>query len=76
MDVIQDVFCCSACRNENFRQIYGFSIVFHTVNFTDELIYDKVTRQSYECTKCGKIYSNEEIEETLREFKKERRGKD
>ena len=76
MDVIQDVFCCSACQNASFRQIYGFSIVFHKVNFTDELIYDRVTRQSYECTKCGRIFPSEEIEEKLREFKKERRGKD
>ena len=76
MDVIQDVFCCSACHNVNFRPIYSFSIVFHTVNFSDELIYDRLTKESYECTQCGKIYSKEEIEEKLREFKKERRSKD
>jgi hypothetical protein len=76
MDVIQDVFCCGACHNVNFRQIYTFSIVFQTVNFSDELIYDKLTRESYECTQCGKIYPMEEVEERMREFKKERMGKE
>lgn len=74
MDVIQDFFCCSDCRNMNFRQVYSFSIVFHTVNFSDELIYDRLANESYECTQCGKIYSKEQVEEKLREFKQERRN--
>lgn len=76
MDVTRDFFSCSACQCRNFRQLYNFSIVFHTVNFSDDLIYDRLTEESYECTKCGMVYTKEEIEEQLRQFKKARRSSD
>ncbi len=76
MDAIRDFFSCSACRCRTFRQVYSFSIVFHTVNFSDDLIYDRVTEESFECTQCGKIYSKKEVEESLREFKRKRRSSD
>ncbi len=71
---IQDFFCCSKCRNKSFRSIFTFSVAFHTVNFSDELIYDRLTEEAYECTQCGKVYSKEEVEEKLQEFKKARRN--
>jgi hypothetical protein len=76
MDVIRDFFSCSACQCRTFRQVYRFSIAFHTVNFSDDLIYDRLTEESFECTQCGKIYSKEEVEEKLRQFKKMRRSSD
>jgi hypothetical protein len=76
MDVYRDFFSCSACECRTFRQIYSFSVVFHTVNFSDDLIYDRSTEESFECTRCGKVYSKEEVEAKLREFKRVRRGKD
>jgi hypothetical protein len=76
MDVIRDFFCCEACQSRAFRHVYTFSIVFQTVNFSDDLIYDRLTEESYECTQCGKIYSQEQIEEKLRGFKKIRRSRD
>ena len=76
MDVIRDFFSCSDCQCRTFRQVYSFSVVFHTVNFSDDLIYDRSTEECYECTRCGKIYSREDIEEKLREFKRVRRSSD
>ncbi|RJR48223.1 MAG: hypothetical protein C4576_08530 [Desulfobacteraceae bacterium] len=76
MKVMRDFFFCEECRCKAFRQVYTFSMAFQKVNFSDELIYDRVTEESFECTQCGKIYSREQVEERLREFKKSRRSRD
>jgi hypothetical protein len=76
MDVMRDFFCCETCQSKAFRQVYTFSMVFQTVNFSDDLIYDRLTEESYECAQCGKIYSKEQVEERLREFKQNRRSRD
>lgn len=76
MDPIRDFFICSACQNKSFRPIFTFSIVFRRVNFSDELIYDRITEEAYECTRCGKAHSKGEVEEKLLEFKRIRRSGD
>ncbi len=75
-DVIQDFFLCTDCQNRDFRQVFNFSLRFRTVNFSDEWIYDRLTDELYECTRCGMTFSKDEIEETLQKFKKERRSED
>jgi hypothetical protein len=73
MEFIQDHFCCDECENKDFKRIYKFSIQFHRVNFSDDLIYDRITDERYQCTKCEKIFTIKEIEERLAAFKKIRK---
>ena len=70
MELIEKYFECSECRNRSFKQIYNFLIRFHTVNFSDGLIYDRLTRETYECTQCGKSYTRNQIEDKLAHFKR------
>jgi len=74
MEVSHDYFLCDGCRNKNFTRIHSFSIRFYGVNFSDDLIYDKLTDELFQCTKCGKIFTKQQIEDVLAEFKKKRRG--
>jgi hypothetical protein len=74
MEVSHDYFLCDSCQNKNFTRIHSFSIRFYGVNFSDDLIYDKLTDEMFQCTKCGKTFTKEQIEDVLAEFKKKRRG--
>jgi len=76
MAEIQDYFLCENCANKDFKLVYNFSLRFHGVNFSDDLIYDRLVEEIYRCTKCDKVYSRKQIEEGLEEFKRERKGKD
>jgi len=73
MDDIQDYFLCDSCSNKDFRLVYNFSLRFHGVNFADDLIYDRLQEEIYECTKCKKAFTSQEIEEGLNKLKKRRR---
>ena len=73
MGSIEDYFFCDECENRDFKRIYNFSIRFHGVNFSDDLIYDKIVDERYQCTKCQKIFSIHEIEERLDAYKKKRK---
>ncbi len=70
MDSMQDYFLCDGCQNKDFRQIYNFSIRFHGVNFSEDLIYDKLTVEIFQCTKCDKTFTRDEIEQVLDEIRK------
>ncbi|MBN1101888.1 MAG: hypothetical protein JXL84_00590 [Deltaproteobacteria bacterium] len=73
MDAMQDFFRCGDCQNKDFRQVFNFSIKFRTVNFSDELIYDRITDEVYECTRCGRTFTRDEVERSLSNFKRNRR---
>jgi ribosomal protein L37AE/L43A len=73
MEVMQDYFICDSCKNKDFTRIYNFSMRFYTVNFSDELIYDKLTDEIYQCTRCNKTFTKEQIDNLLTEFKKKRK---
>ena len=73
MDDIQDFFLCDICSNKDFRLVYNFSIRFHRVNFSDELIYDRSVDEFYQCTECHKTFTKRQIEEGLAEIKKSRK---
>ncbi|MBU2497392.1 MAG: hypothetical protein KKE57_00675 [Proteobacteria bacterium] len=73
MGFVQDFFVCSSCQNKDFKRIYNFSIRFYGVNFSDDLIYDKRTEEIYQCTKCQKTFSVNEIEDGLAALKKKRK---
>ena len=74
MEYIQDYFSCDNCNNRDFKLIYNFSIRFYGVNFSDDLIYDRLTDEIYQCTKCLKTFTKPMIDEALTEFKKMRKG--
>ncbi len=76
MDETLDYFVCENCSNRDFKLVYNFFIRFHGVNFSDDLIYDKLTEKIYQCTQCDKTYTQKQIEADLNEFKKKRKGKD
>ena len=69
MDVIHEHFLCDDCECRDFKRIYNFSLRFHGINFSDDLIYDRLINEIYQCTKCQKTYSKEEIEEGLSKIK-------
>jgi ribosomal protein L37AE/L43A len=68
----RDYFMCDNCTNTTFKRVYTFSLRFHKVNFSEKLLYDKVIDETYQCTKCNKTFTREQIEEGLTELKKKR----
>jgi len=74
MELFHDYFVCDGCQNKNFTRIHSFSIRFYGVNFSDDLVYDKLADGLFQCTKCGKTFTNQQIEDVLAEFKKKRRS--
>ena len=73
MDDILDFFVCDSCSNKDFSPLYNFCLRFHGVNFSDDLIYDKLTEAKYQCAHCSKTFTIDEIEECLANFKRKRK---
>ena len=69
MEYIKEFFTCDECKNKDFKRIYSFSMGFHGVNFSDELIYDKIIDEKYQCTNCQKIFPITDIQDELAEIK-------
>jgi hypothetical protein len=74
MDYSEEFFLCDSCQNRDFIRIYNFALRFHGVNFSDELIYDRLTDEIYQCTKCQKTFTIHEVEQRLTEIKTKRRA--
>lgn len=70
-----DYFECDGCHSKDFVRVLNFCLRFHGVNFSDELIYDRVTAEAYKCLQCGKRFTVEEVDDKLAEFKDKRRRK-
>ncbi len=75
MSAIQDFFVCDECDNKDFKLVYNFSLLFHGVNFSDDLIYDKIIDERYQCTQCRKTFSKDQIETGLAELKRKHKKK-
>ena len=73
MEFLQDFFLCDDCQCKDFKRIYNFSLRFHGVNFSDDLIYDKLVNEIYQCIKCQKTFTKDQIEKRLAEFKQRRK---
>jgi DNA-directed RNA polymerase subunit RPC12/RpoP len=69
MDVINEFFECKECGGRDFLRIYHFSLRFHSVNFSDSLVYDRLVDEVYQCNNCKKTYSIDEIDEVLEAIK-------
>ena len=76
MGYIHEYFLCDGCECKDFKRIYNFSLKLHGVNFSEDLIYDKLTDEIYQCTKCMKTYTVEQVTEGLAEIKKKNKGTD
>ncbi len=76
MDLSQEYFLCDDCQNKDFKRIFNFSLRFHRINFSDELIYDRLTDDIYQCTKCSKTFTKDQIEEGLTMIKRKYKKKD
>ena len=66
MDIIKEYILCDNCKNNNFIRIYNFSVQFRRVNFSDDVLYDEVTEEIYQCTHCQKTFSKQQIVECIR----------
>ena len=75
MDFFQEYFLCDDCENKDFKRIYNFSLKFHTINFSDDLIYDRLTDEIYQCTKCNKTFTKHQVEKRLVMIIKEHKQK-
>ncbi|RLB42412.1 MAG: hypothetical protein DRH12_05780 [Deltaproteobacteria bacterium] len=73
MDEVVEFFKCDECESKDFQLVYSFSLRFHRVNFANQLIYDKILEETYQCTKCGKTFTKDDIEKGLDEIKKKYR---
>jgi len=73
MGDMSDYFSCDNCSNKDFKRVYNFYVRFHGVNFSDDLIYDKMTEEKYECTQCKKTFSKHDIEAGLSAIRSKRR---
>ena len=73
MDEIRDYFLCDSCQSKNFSLVYTFSIRFHGVNFSDDLIYDRIIEELYQCTHCQKTFTKEQVDKSLVEIRKSRK---
>jgi hypothetical protein len=69
MKVIHEYFLCDACEGKDFKRIYNFSLKFHGVNFSDDLVYDRITDEIYQCANCKKTFTNDQIEEGIQAIK-------
>lgn len=74
MKIVHEFFQCEDCEEKDFIRIYNFSLRFHSVNFSDSLVYDRLTDEIYQCVGCKKRYSLEQIEEGLEKIKKKHKN--
>ena len=70
MEGFKVFFLCDNCTNKNFKRIFNFSLLFHGVNFSNDLIYDELIEETYQCTKCQKVYTKKQIDDGLNNLKK------
>ena len=76
MDVIHEYFLCDSCECRDFKRIYNFSLRFHGINFSDNLIYDKLIEEIYQCAKCKRTFTKAQIEEGLEKIKIKHKNKE
>lgn len=76
MEIIHEFFQCEDCGSKDFKRIYNFSLRFHSVNFSDSLVYDRLIDEIYQCTECKKRYTIEQINDVLESIKKKHKNTD
>ncbi len=76
MEIIHEYFQCEDCEGKDFKRIYNFSLRFHSVNFSDSLVYDRLIDEIYQCNNCKKRYTIEQIDMGLEKIKKKHKNTD
>ncbi|MFC1866585.1 hypothetical protein ACFL0H_00375 [Thermodesulfobacteriota bacterium] len=76
MDVIHEYFLCDACECKDFKRIYNFSLRFHHINFSDDLIYDRLIDEIYQCVNCRKTFTKNKVEGELEKIKNKHKNKE
>jgi len=66
MNTSKEYFLCDKCNNKNFIKLRNFSVQFRNVNFSDELIYDEVIEEIYQCIHCKKTFTTKQVEAGLK----------
>lgn len=74
MEEFRDYYVCENCSNKDFSLVYNFSLRFHGVNFSEELIYDEIVDELYQCTRCKRTVSRAEIARALARIRSRRKG--
>jgi len=74
MEIIHEFFQCDDCQGKDFERIYNFPLRFHSVNFSDSLVYDRQTDEIYQCIECKKRYTLDQINENLEKIKKKHKN--
>jgi DNA-directed RNA polymerase subunit RPC12/RpoP len=72
MDDMKEYLACDNCKNKNFVRIYNFAVRPRKVNFSDEVIFDQVSEELYQCTKCQKTFTKQQIASRLKEMEAQR----
>lgn len=72
---LAETFLCNECGGKYFIKVYTFSIRFKEVDFSDDLIYDKLEDERYMCGECRATYSQVEVDDTLRQAKRRIRSR-
>jgi len=70
---MEDFFVCDTCGGRDFTVVYNFSLRFHGVNFSEDLVYDELTYESFKCTTCQKCFTSGQIKDGLTNIKNTRR---
>jgi DNA-directed RNA polymerase subunit RPC12/RpoP len=73
MNDILDFFVCDACSSKDFNLVYNFCLRFHGVNFSDDLIYDEIVEEKYQCSACKKTFTKKDVKEALSRLRKKRK---
>jgi len=74
MEEVKEYFTCDKCGGRDFFPRYSFSITLKKVNFSDDLIYDRLTEECYECKGCGECISESQISDGIREIKRKHKN--
>lgn len=74
MSGFKDYFECDGCGNKAFKRIYCFGFRFQKVNFSDQLIYERLSEEKYQCTECKKTFTLKEINQGLAALKAKRKS--
>ena len=75
VNIVREYFLCDSCESKDFRLIYNFGLRFHGVNFSDDLIYDELVEEMYQCIQCEKTFTKKEMEAGLIEIKRRHKNR-
>jgi hypothetical protein len=70
VEEVKEYFTCDKCGSQNFFTRNSFAILLKKVNFSEDLVYDHITEECYECKECGECINRGDIDDAIREIKR------